>query len=151
MNCVDCGQFSTYDTGGHEVNKYSCEHCLVEDYITGDDGVPRMSINVLGHIKNPGTYLLYDSIDILTCLSIAGGPMTGANLSEISIISKSGEVTKINLEKFLENPDKISISLKPYDTIYINETFGNYLIARSNIINVLLQITNLILFTTLNN
>ena len=36
MNCVDCGQYSTYDTGGHEVNKYTCEHCLVNDYITGE-------------------------------------------------------------------------------------------------------------------
>jgi hypothetical protein len=33
MNCVDCGQFSTYDTGGHEVNSNSCEHCLVEEYL----------------------------------------------------------------------------------------------------------------------
>jgi hypothetical protein len=36
MNCVDCGQFSNIDTGGHELNKYNCEHCLVEDYMTGE-------------------------------------------------------------------------------------------------------------------
>ena len=35
-----------------------------EDYITGDDGVPRMSINVWGHVKYPGTYLVYDGIDV---------------------------------------------------------------------------------------
>ena len=58
-----------------------------EDYITGEDGVPRMNINVWGHVKYPGSYLVYDGIDILTCLSMAGGPMTGAKLSDISIVS----------------------------------------------------------------
>ena len=36
MNCVDCGAFSMIDTGGHELNKYNCEHCLVDDYMTGE-------------------------------------------------------------------------------------------------------------------
>jgi hypothetical protein len=35
MNCVDCNEYSWADTGGHEVNKYNCEHCLVYDYIEG--------------------------------------------------------------------------------------------------------------------
>ena len=36
MNCVDCDRFSNIDTGGHELNKYNCEHCLVDDYMTGE-------------------------------------------------------------------------------------------------------------------
>jgi hypothetical protein len=36
MNCIDCNRFSNIDTGGHELNKYNCEHCLVDDYITGE-------------------------------------------------------------------------------------------------------------------
>ena len=33
---------------------------LMQDelYITGDDGVIRMYVNVIGHVKNPGTYLV---------------------------------------------------------------------------------------------
>ncbi len=31
-----------------------------EDYITGEDGVPRMSINIWGHVSKPGIYLVYD-------------------------------------------------------------------------------------------
>ena len=41
-----------------------------EDYITGEDGIPRMNVNIWGHVKNPGSYLVYDGIDILTCLSM---------------------------------------------------------------------------------
>ena len=121
-----------------------------EDYITGDDGVPRLSVNVWGHVKYPGAYLVYDGIDLLTCLSMAGGPMTGAKLSNVSIISKNGTSIKINIEDLMKNPNSDSIILKPYDTIYIEETLGNYLLARSNVINILLQITNLILISTNN-
>ena len=111
-----------------------------EDYITGEDGVPRMSINVLGHVKYPGSYLVYDGIDLLTCLAMAGGPMTGSKLSDISIISKEGDKRSVNLNRLLKNSTSSSIVLNPYDTIYIDETLGNYLLARSNVINILLQI-----------
>jgi len=121
-----------------------------EDYITGEDGVPRMNVNVWGHVKYPGSYLVYDGIDLLTCLSMAGGPLKGAKLSKVSITSRNGESTKINLKKILSNNNSSSFTLKPYDTIYIDETMGNYLLARSNIINTLLQITNLILISTNN-
>jgi len=118
-----------------------------EDYITGEDGVPRMSVNIWGHVKYPGTYLVYDGIDLLTCLSMAGGPMKGAKLSKLSIISKNGTSKNINLEDLIKKSD-YSVSLKPYDTIYIDETMGHYLLARSNVINILLQITNLILISS---
>ncbi len=121
-----------------------------EDYITGEDGVARMSINVWGHVKYPGTYLVYDGIDILTGLSLAGGPMKGAKLSSVSIISKDGTTQIVNLNNILNSEKKSYLELKPHDTIYIDETLGNYLLARSNVINILLQITNLILTTTLN-
>ena len=34
-----------------------------EKYITGDDGVIRMYVNVMGHVQSPGLYLVYDKID----------------------------------------------------------------------------------------
>ena len=118
-----------------------------EDYITGEDGVPRMSVNIWGHVKYPGAYLVYDGIDLLTCLSMAGGPLKGAKLSKISIVSKDGSSIKINLEDMINQNSISSVVLKPHDTIYIDETIGNYLLARSNVINILLQITNLILIS----
>ena len=33
MNCVDCGQVSWADNGGHEINASCCEHCLVAEYV----------------------------------------------------------------------------------------------------------------------
>ena len=121
-----------------------------EDYITGEDGVPRMSINIWGHVKYPGTYLVYDGIDLLTCLSMAGGPMKGAKLSKIGIISNDGTSRKIDLNKIIDNNNVYSISLKPHDTIYIDQSLGNFLLTKTSVIAVLLQLTNVILEDTNN-
>ena len=125
----------------------SATYLTGEDYVIGEDGVARMNINIWGHVKYPGTYLVYDGIDILTCLSMAGGPLKGAKLSKINIISKEGSTKKINLEQKINGENTFVELLKPHDTIYIDETMGNYLLARSNVINILLQITNLILIS----
>ena len=120
-------------------------HLNSEKYITGDDGVVRMNINIWGHVKYPGTYLMYDNIDIFTALSLAGGPMKGANLSKILIVSSDGSSKEINLNKLMKNSRDIMLELSPNDTIYIDEKIGHLLLSKSSIISVLLQITNLIL------
>ena len=121
-----------------------------EDYITGEDGVPRMSINIWGHVKYPGTYLVYDGIDLLTCLSMAGGPLKGAKVSKISIVSKTGEVQTVDLNKIKDQNGFISIKLKPHDTIKVDEKFSHILLTKTSIIAVLLQLTNVILTATSN-
>jgi len=113
-----------------------------QDYVSGEDGVVRINVNIWGHVKYPGTYLMYENIDIHTALSLAGGPLKGANISKISIISKDGKVKNINLSK----KNKLSeIKLEPNDTIHIDEKISHLLLSKSSIISVLLQITNLIL------
>lgn len=119
-----------------------------EDYITGEDGVPRMTINIWGKVKSPGAYLVYDQIDLLTCLSLAGGPIDGANLNSVLITSRDGTSISVNLDDILNNKSKDEYSLKPHDTVFINETLGNKILNRSNFINTLLQLTNLILIVT---
>ena len=116
-----------------------------ENYITGEDGVPRMSINIWGHVKYPGAYLVYDGIDLLTCLSMAGGPLKGAKVSKISIISKTGEVQIVDLNKIKDQNGFISVKLKPHDTIKVDEKFTHILLTKTSIIAVLLQLTNVIL------
>ena len=116
-------------------------HLTGEDYITGEDGVARMSINIWGHVKYPGSYLVYDEIDILTCLSMAGGPLKGAKLSKVIVVSKDGFIKTINLDK-----DNISdFQLKPHDTIKVDEKISHVILTKTSIISVMLQLTNVIL------
>ena len=119
-----------------------------EDYITGEDGVPRMSINIWGHVKYPGTYLVYDGIDLLTSLSMAGGPLKGSKLSKITIISDDGSSRIVNLDKVVKNNELNSIKLNPYDTIKIDEKFSYLVLTKTSIIAVFLQLINVILTAT---
>ena len=104
-----------------------------------------MSINIWGHVKYPGTYLVYDGIDLLTCLSMAGGPLQGAKLSKVSITSKNGQNQIIDLNKIKDQNKISSIKLNPHDTIEIDEKFTNVILTKTSIIAVLLQLTNVIL------
>ena len=115
-----------------------------DSYITGDDGVVRMYVNVLGHVKNPGTYVVYDGIDFLTALSLAGGYLEGSNLNKIMIYHINGKSTKLSLKEILSS-EQILINLKPHDTIYIEETNWSKFIYSSNLPSIILSVLNIAL------
>ena len=131
---------------GQSVN-YDSLQLNGEDYITGEDGVPRMSINIWGHVKQPGTFLVYDGIDLYTCLSLAGGPLKGAKISEIIVLSIDGKIRKVNLDS---DTAVRTLIIKPHDTIKVDEKFSNVLLTKTSIISVILQLTNVILTATKN-
>ena len=115
-----------------------------QEYITGDNGDLLMYVNIWGHVENPGTYLVYDGIDLLTLLSLAGGPSSGAQLKRIQIINSDGSSYNkktINLESYMNNPSQIII--KPHDTIYVKESTSSFIFSKTNVINTLLQIINI--------
>lgn len=132
------------------VSTNSIGYITGEDYVIGADGVPRITLNVWGHVQNPGTYLMYDGIDILTALSVAGGPLKGAKTKKIKIISKNGSFRFVDLDQLINDQNLLDITLNPHDTIYVDEGFGSYILSRGNVVNVLIQITNLILIATNN-
>ena len=118
-----------------------------ENYITGEDGIKRIYVNVWGHVKYPGTYLVYEDIDMATLLSMAGGPLDGAKLSKIKIMSQDNSVKDINFENMSSASN--SIKFKPYDTISIEPSLNFYIRDNAYILNVFLQL--LTLGITLNN
>ena len=118
-----------------------------EPYIMGEDGVVRMNINIMGHVKNPGTFIVYDGIDILTSLSLAGGYLQGANLKKILIRHFDGTSDLINLDELMsENTSENSkYKLRPRDTIYIKQKLGSKLITSSKLPTIILSILNIAL------
>lgn len=117
-----------------------------EDYLSGEDGIIRMYINVNGHVKYPGTYLVYDGIDFMTALSLAGGYLPGSNLNKVLIISKDGSNKEINLNSVFKNEANINnFIFKPHDTIYINEKTISRMISNTNLPSILLSILNVVL------
>jgi SLBB domain. len=82
----------------------------------------------MGASKKPGFYLLPDDTDLLTLLSLAGGPTGDAKLSKVRIVRPSqdngqGEIIWVNLKKYLDtgNYDIIPV-LKAGDTVVVSGT-----------------------------
>ena len=113
-----------------------------QEYIASDNGTLLMYVNIWGHVKNPGTYLVYEEIDLMTLISLAGGPLTGANLSRVQLISSNGNQS-IDLNDHLKGYDAKIIKVSPHDTIYIKESAGSYLISKANVFPIILQLINL--------
>jgi hypothetical protein len=115
-----------------------------EPYVTGDDGIVRMYVNIIGHVKSPGTYLVYEGIDILSLLALAGGPLPGAKLKNVRQFNNK-DVTYLNLHNYLETGKNMNFVLYPHNTIYIEQSLGSYLFSNSSIINSTLQLLNIFL------
>jgi len=115
-----------------------------EPYVTGNDGIVRMYVNVLGHVRYPGTYLVYESIDIFSLLALAGGPLPGAKLKNVKQFHND-EVIYLDFQKYLDLGNDIGFILYPHNTIYIDQKFGSYLLDNSSFINSTLSLFNIYL------
>ena len=94
----------------------------------GDKDQLRIYTQIWGQVRKPGFYLLPDDTDLLTLLSLAGGPTEDAKLSKIRIVRPSqdngqGEVIWVNMKKYLDtgNYDIIPM-LKAGDTVVVSGT-----------------------------
>tara|TARA_B100000575_G_scaffold258630_1_gene230365 strand:- start:13616 stop:14110 length:495 start_codon:yes stop_codon:yes gene_type:complete len=117
-----------------------------EKYVSGQDGIVRIYVNIWGHVKYPGTYLVYDGINLVNALSLAGGPLEGANLKKVKIISQENSQLKLyNLEEGISKVNKLdNKKIDPFDTIFIEQTIANKVLSRSALITAVLQLVNLI-------
>tara|TARA_B110000438_G_scaffold194766_1_gene186402 strand:+ start:443 stop:829 length:387 start_codon:yes stop_codon:yes gene_type:complete len=108
-------------------------------YVTGADGTLRMYINVIGHVKTPGSLLVYDGVDLLSAISMAGGYLQGANLERIDIYGADGTLRTIKIENVHD------IKFKPQDTIFIRQNTLSKIFTSSNIPQIFLSMLNIAL------
>lgn len=119
---------------------------VYDQYITGDDGILRMNVNIMGHVKQPGSYLVQDNINLISCLSAAGGYKPGANLKKIVIFRDEKIFKKLNFYNYLnENVPDTRIILLPGDTIYIDEKISSRIFYSSNLPSMILSLLNVLI------
>ena len=117
-----------------------------QEYVTDEFGNVYISMNIIGHVASPGTYLVNENSDIITILSQAGGMLPGAKMNQVAIYTKESGKMFIDLKAYLEGGKLTSsYKLSPNDTIYVRQTLGSYLFSKSNIINSFLQLLNIYL------
>ena len=127
-------------------------------YVSGQDGVIRMYVNIWGHVGNPGRILVDEGIDLATLFSLTGGPQKGANLKKIRVYheypNKQGNIVHIiDFTDFIKTGDRSNfISIQPNDTFIIKQTTWSYFIEEIgtvntiiNLINIYLNLSNLLL------
>ena len=91
-------------------------------------GAEKLKINtyVWGQVLKPGLYIVPDDTDLLTLLSLAGGPREDAKLTKIRIIRPTAQgdrIIWINLKKYIETGDeKLIPVLQPGDTVIVSGT-----------------------------
>ena len=120
-----------------------------EKYITDSNGNIKMNVNVWGHVGQPGNHLVFEGIDIVTLLSIVGGPVGGARLDRIRLIREIPEengklVFTINFNQFLTSGSRSNfIKIKPNDTIIVPQKFSSLLMSSASGINTILSLITL--------
>ncbi len=91
----------------------------------------RQFVQVLGHVTNPGTYVVREGANVQAALNVAGGAVDGAIMSDARILRKRGDSTerlKINLYQFTITGDpRLLTPLHENDILFvpISPNFGN--------------------------
>ena len=120
-------------------------------YVSGENGIIRMYVNIWGHVASPGRILVDEGIDLATLLSLIGGPNKGANMKNIRVYheypDKNGNVVNvIDFTEFLETGDRSNfITIQPNDTFIIKQTTRSYLIEEIGTVNTLMNFINIYL------
>jgi len=88
-------------------------------------------VQVLGHVTNPGWYNVPETANIQEVVSIAGGAVDGATMSDIVIqrdLGGSARKVKVNLYQFtITGDNRLLTPIHERDTIFvpISSNFGN--------------------------
>ncbi|MCX6640979.1 MAG: SLBB domain-containing protein [bacterium] len=110
-------------------------------YIIGDENQLMMIINVWGRVVKPGQYVVPTDTDLITLISVAGGPADKSRLDNVKLVrgaSSGSEVIDVNIRKYLKTGDRNLIpTLKPEDTIIVS---GSVWYLFSTVVQVVAQL-----------
>lgn len=78
---------------------------------------------IWGQVRNPGLYLVPDNTDLLTLISLAGGPTENAKMTKIRIVRSTPlgeEIIWVDMKEYLETANKELIPIMmPGDTVIV--------------------------------
>ncbi len=108
---------------------------------SGTDDQLKIYTYIWGQVRSPGLYLVPDNTDLLTLISLAGGPNEDAKLTRIRIVrsTPAGEdIIWVDLKEYIETANKELIPImKPGDTVVVA---GSTFYAFSRVTNFLSQV-----------
>jgi hypothetical protein len=117
--------------GGTGIGQTQTSASAAAFYYISKPGEITMSINLWGHVRNPGRYEVPISTDLIQLLSYAGGPLGGANLGSVKVARVVRRDDMIRTVEYMVNLDRLdrlddkARKLEPNDTVFIEPSaFG---------------------------
>lgn len=106
-----------------EENKVNSRNTGLNYYLApGTDNQLLIKVNVWGEVLKPGIVEVPDNTDLLTLISMAGGPTENAKLSKVKIKRNfyQNKILTVNVKDYVQNGKAEEIPLiKPGDTVII--------------------------------
>jgi hypothetical protein len=120
-------------------------------YYLGQSNELLIRVNIWGRVSRPGQYFVPATTDLITLISLAGGPESRSRLSDVRVVRDSGEagaeVILVNVRKFLKTGDKKLIpDLKPEDTIVVHGSAWQLVADVVQVVSQLAIVANLYYF-----
>lgn len=96
-------------------------------FVFGSSEGVNIEVSLWGYVAKPGLYKIPHTTDLVSLISLAGGPRENARLDDVRIIrlvnnaesnNVEERILRVNLEEFIENGDRSIIPiLKPGDVV----------------------------------
>lgn len=114
-----------------------------------------IDVNLWGQVGKPGKYFVPYTTDIISLISIAGGPRNNAKLDEVRIIRYAQKdttiverIARVNIKRFIEYGEQSNIPslirgdtvIVPGDALSVFQTFVGIVSSLSVVINTILLI-----------
>ena len=120
-------------------------------YYLGQANELLIRVNIWGKVTRPGQYFVPASTDLITLISVAGGPIARSRLTDIRVVRTNeqgeNEVILVNVKKFLKTGDKRLIpDLKPDDTVVIHGSVWQLVGAVTHLVGTLARGAGVFLF-----
>jgi len=110
-------------------------------YYVGDEGELLIKVNVWGRVRQPGQYFVPSNTDLITLISVAGGPAEKSRLDNVRIVRNTqagSEIIVVDIKKFIKTGDpRIIPVLQPEDTVIMS---GSIWFVLSNVVSVVAQL-----------
>lgn len=116
-------------------------------YYIGDENQLMMKVNIWGRVEKPGQYFVPSDTDLITLISVAGGPADKSRIDNVRVvrIGTSGEeqVINVNIKKYLKTGERTLIpDLKPEDTIIVSGSMWYILTTVVQVVSQLAIVAN---------
>lgn len=96
---------------------------LGAEYVSGDSpGTVLMKVNLWGAVNRPGIHHVPVKTDLMSLMSYAGGPLSSAELDEVTIKREIGNKRKlitVNVQELISGVSHHQIQLSPNDIVVI--------------------------------